>query len=112
MHLGKISVGEFHPTDKLMHAVAYFVLAFCWLFYFFIKNPESSNFRKVFVKISGAVVLFGILIEVLQGTLTEYREPDWADIVANTIGVLIALGIFSFFFNFLERLKHHISSFL
>jgi len=95
-----------------MHLAAYFGLAFCWLFYILVKNTQPYNYKKAFVKVSIVVVLFGMLIEVLQGTLTSHREPDWADIVANTIGVLIALGVFSIFFSFLERLKHHISSVL
>ncbi len=96
----------------MMHAGAYFGLAFCWFFYLFIKKQESYNFRKGFVKVSVLVVLFGILIEVLQGALTTYREPDWADIVANTIGVMIALGFFILFRNFLNHVKRQISSFL
>lgn len=105
-------MGDFNPTDKMMHAGAYFGLAFCWFFYLFIKKQEPYNFRKGFVKVSVLVVLFGILIEVLQGALTTYREPDWADIVANTIGVMIALGFFILFRNFLNHVKRQISSFL
>ncbi|MEP6259997.1 MAG: VanZ family protein [Gillisia sp.] len=112
VQLGKISVGSFNPTDKMMHTAAYFGLAFCWLFYFFIKKPDSYNLKRGFVKVSALVVLFGMLIEVLQGAITTYREPDWADIVANTIGVLIALGFFILFRNFLNHVKRQISSFL
>jgi len=112
VQLGKISVGSFSPTDKMMHAGAYFGLAFCWLFYLFIKKQEPYNYKKGFVKVCGLVVLFGMLIEVLQGALTTFRQADWADIVANTIGVMIALGFFILFRNFLTHLKRQISSFL
>jgi glycopeptide antibiotics resistance protein len=35
-----------------------------------------------------------MLIEVLQGTLTSYRQPDWLDVIANSTGVLIASILF------------------
>ncbi|HSI70495.1 MAG TPA: VanZ family protein [Gillisia sp.] len=111
VQLGKISVGNFSPTDKMMHVGAYFGLAILWFSYYLFKKEEQDQ-KQGFLKISALVVLFGILIEVLQGTLTDYREPDWADALANTIGVFIAYFIFVIFQKFLNRVKHHISSFL
>ena len=110
--LGKISLGDFNPTDKMMHAAAYFILGLVWMFYILIKKPQDFNFNRVVFYISLAVIAFGMLIEVLQGTLTEYRTPDWADILANTIGVLIALGFWFLFQKFLLRLKLKINSIL
>lgn len=112
MQLGKISLGEFSPTDKMMHASAYFVLGLVWMFYFLVKNTQDFNLNKVFFYISVVVIAFGMLIEVLQGTLTEYRTPDWADILANSIGVLIALVFWFTFQKYFIRLKQKINSFL
>jgi len=53
-----------------------------------------------------------MLIEVLQGTLTSYRQPDWADILANSIGVLIAFLFCVVFLNFLKRIKQKFNLFL
>ena len=53
-----------------------------------------------------------MLIEVLQRVLTSYRQPDWADILANSIGVLIALLFCFLFLNFLKRIKQKINLFL
>lgn len=111
VQLGKISVGSFSPTDKMMHVGAYFGLAFLWFSYYLFKE-EEKNQKRGYLKISGLAVLFGILIEVLQGILTAHREPDWADALANTIGVFIAYGIFVVFQKFLNRVKQQISSFL
>ncbi len=112
MQLGKISMGEFSPTDKMMHTGAYFLLASCWFFYLLVSRPDDFDFKIGFFKISLLVVAFGMLIEVLQGALTTYREPDWADILANSLGVLIALAFFVLFLNFLKNVKHRICSFL
>lgn len=111
VQLGDLSVGHFSPTDKMLHAGAYFGLSFLWFFYYMLVRPESS-YKIGFLKIVGVILLFGMLIEVLQGTLTDYRQPDWADILANTFGVLIAWIFYTVFMKFLSRVKHHITSFL
>ena len=41
--------------------------------------------------------IFGIIIEILQGVITSYRTASYLDIVANTIGVLLAVVIFHVF---------------
>lgn len=112
IQLGKISLGSFNPTDKMMHLGAYFVLGFVWFFYYLFKNQDGSIKIKGFFNISILIILFGMLIEVLQGALTDYRDPDWADILANSIGVLLALGMCLGFLKFFKRLKHKINSFL
>jgi VanZ family protein len=112
IQLGKISIGDFNPTDKMMHLGAYFVLAFVWFFYYLFKIQEESLKIKGFFNISILIILFGMLIEVLQGALTDYRDPDWADMLANSIGVLLALGMCLGFLKFFKRLKHKINSFL
>ncbi|MBZ9729554.1 VanZ family protein [Salegentibacter sp. JZCK2] len=107
--LGKISVGSFSPTDKMLHLVAYFGLVLLWKVYFILKSKPESPYKKNLFKIAGLSILFGMLIEVLQGTLTSYREPDWYDILANTAGVLLAVVIFLFFEKSLKRLNSKIN---
>jgi VanZ family protein len=94
VQLGKISVWDFSPTDKMMHAGAYLVLVGVWQVFFTLKSPENYRYKNNLYKISGASILFGMLIEVLQGTLTRHRDPDWYDILANSTGVLLAVVIF------------------
>lgn len=38
-------------------------------------------------------IVFGIIIEVLQKVLTEHRQADYKDVIANVIGALIAVII-------------------
>lgn len=91
IHLGKIQIGSFKPTDKMLHATAYLLLVIIWKLYFVLKNNDLSNYRANLLKIAGFAVLFGMLIEVLQGTLTSYRTPDWFDILANSTGIVLAV---------------------
>ena len=67
--------------DKLYHSFAYFTLTISWLLSFY-KKPE-----KKYVIVIGCIIL-GIIIEVLQGTLTIYRTGDYLDVLANSFGVL------------------------
>ena len=75
--------------DKIFHFLAYFVLAFLWF------GAWSYNFsfkkRKAIIYASVFSVVFGIVIEVLQDTLTAYRALDIYDVIANTSGVLLAV---------------------
>jgi VanZ family protein len=90
LSLMKISFSQPKITniDKWEHGLAYFTLTICWLFTFY-KKPKVK-YIVVF-----ACILFGILIEVLQHTLTIYRTGDYKDILANTLGVVLGLLVFN-----------------
>lgn len=90
----KVSVGGFDPTDKMLHAGAYLFLAFIWKLYFLFKRQDFERYIPNLLWVAFASFLFGMLIEVLQGTLTSYRTPDWWDVVANSTGVVIAVLFF------------------
>lgn len=77
-----------------------------------MQSRKETVSNKSYLKIALLVIGFGMLIEVLQGALTNYRQPDWADVVANSIGVFLALSLFVGFPGLLKNVKHKISSFL
>jgi|TARA_B100000700_G_C14912732_1_gene793100 VanZ family protein len=90
----EITMGDLSVGDKLLHASAYFVLFLVWKFSFFLKAKNNYTYKATILKISVLCIAFGMLIEVLQGTLTSYRQPDWLDVIANSTGVLIASILF------------------
>lgn len=75
---------SYSNIDKIYHLVAYFFLAISWLISFY-KQEKS----KLFVVFS--CIFFGIIIEYIQSNFTSYRTGDMLDIIANTIGVILAL---------------------
>ena len=77
-------------SDKVYHAIAYFSLGLTWLLSF----PKSLQKKKLKYAIVISCVIYGIVIEVLQGTLTAYRTASLLDILANTVGVIVAMMIF------------------
>lgn len=47
--------------------------------------------NKDYLLIIAIAVCYGIIIEVLQGVLTETRKPDFNDVLANSTGVVVAV---------------------
>jgi VanZ family protein len=71
-------------ADKIFHFLAYGLLMLLWyftfLFTFNVKGRKSILYALIFS------VTFGIVIEVLQDTMTDSRALDVYDILANTLG--------------------------
>jgi VanZ family protein len=76
-------------SDKLLHALAYFVFTVLWFLSF--KFTFSWNRKKSVVSTFILAVSFGILIEILQEQLTNYRQADVLDVLANIIGTVLAI---------------------
>lgn len=74
--------------DKVFHFLAYGVLALLWFNTFFFKFKFKRK-RAIFSAVILSLI-FGIIIEVLQDTMANERALDVYDIVANTLGVLLA----------------------
>lgn len=104
----KVSVGGFDPTDKMLHAGAYLFLAFLWKLYFLFKNTHFKRYTSNLLWVAFASFIFGMLIEVLQGTLTSYRTPDWWDVLANSTGVVLAVLFFMVMAPTMKKIKHKV----
>lgn len=102
----EITVGEFSIGDKILHTSAYAVLFTVWKISFFLIAKNNLSYKSTILKISVACIGFGMLIEVLQGTLTSYRQPDWLDVIANSSGVLTASVLFLALERQLKKVKN------
>ncbi len=81
---------SFQFMDKLAHFLVYFIMA---MFLFFEANRSKWLFEEGFLlKTTILMISYGIVIEILQGTLFEYRSFDFMDIFANITGT--AFGVF------------------
>jgi VanZ family protein len=79
-----------HNFDKIVHFTFYFSLALSWLFA--TQHTVKKATSKAILVI--ALISFGIIIEALQGGMTTHRQADFYDILANSIGVLLATTLF------------------
>lgn len=78
---------EVNYGDKIFHFLAYAVLSFLWFFVFYVKMEQTKK-KSIWSAVFLAII-FGIIIEVLQGTLTTYRAFDVYDALANSLGALL-----------------------
>lgn len=91
--------------DKAVHFVFYFVAAV--LAIFFVRESTKGSFplnKTLWSVVFGAIV-FGIIIEVLQHTLTANREADLFDALANSLGAISGAWVMKSFFSSERRLK-------
>jgi VanZ family protein len=77
-------VPDLHIWDKIEHATAFFGMTF-WF--------GGLVARRHFWVLGIVMSVFGAAIEVAQGTMGLGRDMDIHDWYADTIGVLIALGV-------------------
>jgi VanZ family protein len=75
-----IYMGLFKNQDKVYHAFAYFAVM-SWFSQIYHRNVQRAQLVV-------ALVFLGILMEILQG-FTPTRDPDIADAMADTAGVLL-----------------------
>ena len=77
--------------DKWAHICVFFLLTGIWLLVAELKHWFSKN--KI-AWVSGAILLYGIIIEVLQEEFFETRSADIWDVVADIIGIVLAVLVF------------------
>lgn len=75
--------------DKLVHTCLHFGYTLLWFLYF-NKKYNSSNNNLLLIAIVISSFFFGIIIELIQQYFTTTRTADLMDILANTVGAIIA----------------------
>ena len=92
----KTELDNVSNIDKIAHICMYFCLClFIWGEYLY-----SHTYINILHTIIGAItlpILFSAIIELLQEYATTNRSGDWEDLIANTIGILLA-AIFTHLF--------------
>lgn len=85
-------------SDKIVHFLIHFGLIMLWQLYLFRKTKDKL-FTKQILLLLVAALSYGIIIELLQGSLTVSRTPDIFDVLANFGGALVAVLVF-------QKVKH------
>ena len=73
---------EFEQSDKVSHILAYMIL----MLWFANIYPQRSSQ----LQLSIGFFVMGVCLELLQG-MTQYRTFSYIDMLANGIGILLAL---------------------
>jgi len=85
--IGSINEAGIPFGDKIFHVLSNAVLSFLW--YNALHNKFKLSKSKSLIYAIIISIVFGIIIEVLQGALTAYRSADINDVSANGIGVML-----------------------
>lgn len=82
--------------DKIVHLSFYFIM--CILMYFSVMRElrVKWSWQKALITSAVTSISIGILMEILQTNLNTGRYFDIFDILANTVGVLIAVIAINF----------------
>jgi len=91
--LKKLQIESLFEIDKVIHFGMYFGLSIL-LSYGFYKSSMLKNKVKLFLVTCILSSSLGTLIEILQKEITETRNFDYFDIIANISGALIGSAIF------------------
>ena len=78
----------FEGADKLVHGCMY--LGLVWIGCFDIYRVSKFTAPKLILLVCGAIV-WGGLMELLQGAMSMGRSADWYDFLANSCGAILGL---------------------
>lgn len=85
--------------DKLVHLIFYFTASALGCMFFRELSRGKIRKKKVFWITPVLLMIYGIIIEVVQGSFTSYRSAELLDVLANTLGAVLGtlfiLALFS-----------------
>ena len=79
-------------ADKIVHLIINAGLFVVWANYVFSGKTNTKTYTLTLLFV--CTLLYGILIEVVQGSFIPTRGADFFDVVANVCGLI--LGFFAF----------------
>lgn len=85
--------GLFPHADKVGHFGVYAIFSIL----LYSKLNSLFPLQKATIITLAVCIIYGILMEVLQATLTTTRHFDTTDMLANTVGAIIGVIIIYFF---------------
>jgi len=95
------SVSRFNipHADKIVHFIFYFMASILGLLFIKERSRGNVSLVKALLYIVIATVAYGILIEILQYSMTTSRTGDIWDGLANTAGSLGGAILMKFYFS-------------
>lgn len=92
-------------ADKITHFVFYTVFAFLGCMFVRERTQGHWELGKTTKYILLAAIGYGILIEALQYTLTVDRMAEFGDVLANSLGAFVGIGLVRWLFSKERPLK-------
>jgi VanZ family protein len=73
-------------VDKLIHIGLFAMLVFLWSLPFIDRIEDLNRLRNTFLSVALVFVLYGVVIEIIQGNFIPYRSMGLDDMVADALG--------------------------
>lgn len=89
-----VSFLELISFDKFVHAGVFFVLIVLTIRGFLLQNSFTRLQRSAKISAFVICIIYGGLLEIMQGTLFEGRSASWFDIIANSFGAAMGLLLY------------------
>lgn len=102
VHVSRFNIPH---TDKIVHFTFYFVACILGVLFLRERTASKIQLRKALLIMALATIGFGMLMELLQYSLTAKRTGDILDGLANTVGSLCGAMALKSFFSGKRRLK-------
>lgn len=96
---------EVPNLDKAVHFIFYFVASILGCLFVRERTNGQVGIHRTMVIVGLGLIIYGIIIEILQSTLTSYRDGNIYDGMANTAGTLIGLMFINYLFSGKKELK-------
>ncbi|MBT8312277.1 MAG: VanZ family protein, partial [Flavobacteriaceae bacterium] len=85
--------------DKAVHFLFYFVAAILGSLYLREATKRTISLSKALILSLLFAVVYGMIIEVIQSALTDYRSGEFEDILANSLGAITGVLLLKFLFS-------------
>ena len=92
-------------ADKIVHFTFYLVFTIAGSLSLRERTSGSLGLGKTLTIVLIFAILYGILMEVLQYTLTKDRMAEFADVLANALGAFAGIGLIRWIFSKKNPLK-------
>lgn len=92
-------------ADKFTHFVFYLVFSILGCLFVRERTKGRLALGKTSWTIAVLAIFYGMLIEVLQYTITKDRMAELGDVLANTIGAFVGIGLIWWLFSKEKPLK-------
>ncbi len=90
---------EIPNLDKIVHFIFYFVATVLGCLFVRERTRGNAQFVRTMLVTGFIILIYSILIEIMQASYTVDRSGELLDIMANFLGVLIALFTVNYLFS-------------
>jgi len=85
--------------DKAVHFIFYFVAAILGSLYLREASKKTIALSRALIMSLAFTIIYGMILEVFQSTLTDYRSGELKDVLANSLGALCGVLLIKYLFS-------------